>query len=219
EGAGHDPRLLGAVAAGGGAAGVHGRLQGRLPRRRLQLHRRELLLVVDERRAQRGQLVGRRLRKRSGRRRRQGGRDVRPRGARRDGVRRARASSKGRAMAMNVKPVPALDDRINEIRMLTAKIVNRDILPHERELWALRGDGTVDESARARARALRHRVQENVKQAGLWAPHLPPEYGGAGLSFLEHAYMNEVLAYSIGAASLFGVVAPNSGNQKILLRY
>ncbi|HZR84668.1 MAG TPA: acyl-CoA dehydrogenase family protein [Candidatus Binatia bacterium] len=122
-------------------------------------------------------------------------------------------------MAMNVKPVPALDDRINEIRMLTAKIVNRDILPHERELWALRGDGTVDESARARARALRHRVQENVKQAGLWAPHLPPEYGGAGLSFLEHAYMNEVLAYSIGAASLFGVVAPNSGNQKILLRY
>jgi acyl-CoA dehydrogenase len=31
--------------------------------------------------------------------------------------------------------------------------------------------------------------------------------------------MNEVLAYSVGAASLFGVVAPNSGNQKILLKY
>ena len=58
-----------------------------------------------------------------------------------------------------------------------------------------------------------------MKKAGLWAPHLPPEYGGAGLSFLEHAYMNEMLAYSIGAASLFGVVAPNSGNQKILLKY
>ena len=40
-----------------------------------------------------------------------------------------------------------------------------------------------------------------------------------GLSFLQHAYMNEVLAYSIGAASLFGVVAPNSGNQKILVKY
>ena len=58
-----------------------------------------------------------------------------------------------------------------------------------------------------------------MKQAGLWAPHLPEEYGGCGLSFLEHAYMNEVLAYSMGAASLFGVVAPNSGNQKILLKY
>ena len=32
-----------------------------------------------------------------------------------------------------------------------------------------------------------------------------------GLDFLAHAYMNEVLAYAIGAASLFGVVAPNSG--------
>jgi acyl-CoA dehydrogenase len=31
--------------------------------------------------------------------------------------------------------------------------------------------------------------------------------------------MNEVLAYAIGAASLFGVVAPNSGNQTILVKY
>jgi acyl-CoA dehydrogenase len=122
-------------------------------------------------------------------------------------------------MPMNVNPIPALDDRINEIRALTARIVNRDILPRERELWAWRSDGTVDDGARARARGLRAEIREKVRQAGLWAPHLPPEYGGAGLSFLEHAYMNEILAYSMGAAALFGVVAPNSGNQKILLKY
>jgi acyl-CoA dehydrogenase len=58
-----------------------------------------------------------------------------------------------------------------------------------------------------------------VKKAGLWAPHLPREYGGAGLDFIQHAYMNEVLAYALGAASLFGVVAPNSGNQTILVKY
>ena len=40
-----------------------------------------------------------------------------------------------------------------------------------------------------------------------------------GLDFLAHAYMNEVLAYAIGAAALFGVVAPNSGNQTILVKY
>ena len=40
-----------------------------------------------------------------------------------------------------------------------------------------------------------------------------------GLDFLAHAYMNEVLAYAIGAARLFGVVAPNSGNQSILVKY
>ena len=50
-------------------------------------------------------------------------------------------------------------------------------------------------------------------EAGLWAPHFPTEYGGMGLDFLTHAYMNEVLAYAVGAAPLFGVVAPNSGNQ------
>ena len=122
-------------------------------------------------------------------------------------------------MPMNVKPIPALDSRINEIRDLTARIINDHILPHERELWALRRGADASAEDRERARELRRKVQDKVKEAGLWAPHLPPEYGGAGLSFLEHAYMNEVLAYCLGAASLFGVVAPNSGNQKILLKY
>jgi acyl-CoA dehydrogenase len=121
-------------------------------------------------------------------------------------------------MQMNVKPVPTLDPRINEIRMLAAQIINRDILPNERKLWAGWRDGATDEERRA-ARELRESIRQKVKQAGLWAPHLPPEYGGAGLNFLEHAYMNEVLAYSMGAAALFGVVAPNSGNQQILLKY
>jgi len=121
-------------------------------------------------------------------------------------------------MPMNVQPIPTLDPRINEIRGLTAKIVNRDILPNERLLWASRRAAVTDEERQA-GRALRASIKEKVKRAGLWAPHLPPEYGGAGLSFLEHAYMNEVLAYSLGAAVLFGVVAPNSGNQKILLKY
>jgi len=120
---------------------------------------------------------------------------------------------------MNVQAIPSLSDRINQIRIQTAKIVNDEILPHENKLWATRRDGKVDDAERSKARTLRHEIQAKVKQAGLWAPHLPEEYGGCGLSFLEHAYMNEVLAYSMGAASLFGVVAPNSGNQKILLKY
>jgi acyl-CoA dehydrogenase len=121
-------------------------------------------------------------------------------------------------MHMNVKPIPTLDPRINEIRSLTAQIVNREILPNERNLWAGWRDGATEEDRRS-ARELRESIKQKVRQAGLWAPHLPPQYGGAGLGFLEHAYMNEVLAYSMGAAALFGVVAPNSGNQQILLKY
>ena len=121
-------------------------------------------------------------------------------------------------MAMNVKAIPTLDSRINDIRELTARIVNRDILPNERQLWVGYRSGATDHERRV-ARELRESIKQKVKQAGLWAPHLPAEYGGAGLGFLEHAYMNEVLAYSMGAAALFGVVAPNSGNQQILLKY
>jgi len=121
-------------------------------------------------------------------------------------------------MPMNVQSIASLPDRINQIRLLTAEIVNREILPHENLLWRSRADGASEEERR-RAKELREGIKQKVKQAGLWAPHMPEEYGGCGLSFLEHAYMNEVLAYAMGAASLFGVVAPNSGNQKILLKY
>src|SRR5262245_38768845 len=122
-------------------------------------------------------------------------------------------------MPMNVRVISTLDSRINEIRLATAEIVNCDILPNETKLWAFRRDGAVDEDQKREAVELRREIQAKVKKAKLWAPHLPEEYGGMGLDFLPHAYMNEVLAYSVGAASLFGVVAPNSGNQKILLKY
>jgi acyl-CoA dehydrogenase len=120
---------------------------------------------------------------------------------------------------MNVQPIPSAPGRVNDVRSLTAQIVNKEILPHENFLWAWEGDARFQQSDLLQARELREEIKKKVKQAGLWAPHLPVEYGGAGLSFLEHAYMNEVLAYAIGAAALFGVVAPNSGNQTILLKY
>jgi acyl-CoA dehydrogenase len=119
---------------------------------------------------------------------------------------------------MNVQPIPNIPERINEIRQLTARIVNNEILPNESILWAARG-GRYKDSDVEEGRRVRDDIKHKVKEAGLWAPHLPVEYGGAGLNFLEHAYMNEVLAYASGAASLFGVVAPNSGNQTILVKY
>jgi acyl-CoA dehydrogenase len=122
-------------------------------------------------------------------------------------------------MAMNVKPIPTLDDRINDLRLRTAAIVNEDILPNESILWRAHANGEVSDRERRESIELREKVKAKVWEAGLWAPHLPTEYGGMGLDFLAHAYMNEVLAYAVGAASLFGVVAPNSGNQSILVKY
>ena len=122
-------------------------------------------------------------------------------------------------MQMNVKPIPTLDAA--DQRDPRAHGEDRQPrYPAQRE--ASCGQDTArprpDEERRS-SRELRESIKAKVKKAGLWAPHLPPEYGGVGLGFLEHAYMNEVLAYSMGAAALFGVVAPNSGNQSILLKY
>ncbi len=122
-------------------------------------------------------------------------------------------------MPINVKPVPTLDGRVNDIRMRTAAIVNEWILPNEARLWGHRRRDDASDRERREAIALREEIKQVVWSAGLWAPHLPREYGGMGLDFLAHAYMNEVLAYAVGAASLFGVVAPNSGNQSILVKY
>ena len=122
-------------------------------------------------------------------------------------------------MPITVTPLANLDERTNDVRLRTAALINDEILPREGELWPQRQGAALSDEVRAAARQARDEVKEKVKAAGLWAPHLPTEYGGMGLEFLPHAYMNEILAYAVGAAGLFGVVAPNSGNQKILAKY
>ncbi len=110
---------------------------------------------------------------------------------------------------MQVAPIPSLDDQTNQIRLSTAEIVSKDIIPNEHFLRRR------DESSKK----IWSDIVRKVKQAGLWAPHLPEEYGGMGIGFLKHAYMNEILAWSPFSNPLFGVMAPNSGNQKILVKY
>ena len=39
-------------------------------------------------------------------------------------------------MLMNVQPIATVSERINEVRALTARIVNKEILPNENLLWA-----------------------------------------------------------------------------------
>ncbi len=126
-------------------------------------------------------------------------------------------------MPINVEEVAGLEPALNEIRRRTAELVNEEILPVEDELgWMLRGyaaDAEEKERHRCRAIALKEEIKAKVADAGLWAPHLPTEYGGMGLDFLSLAYMHEVLAYATGASELFGVAAPNAGNASVLAKY
>jgi acyl-CoA dehydrogenase len=109
---------------------------------------------------------------------------------------------------MQISPIPTLDDETNQIRDLTAKIVAEHVIPNEHLLR--RGKDSA---------SLWAELQKRVKETGLWAPHLPQEYGGMGIGFLKLAYMNEILAWSPYSNPVFGIMAPDSGNQKILVKY
>ena len=110
---------------------------------------------------------------------------------------------------MDIKPIPTLSEEVNDIRTRTANIVAEHIIPNERDIYS-GGD---------KSKSLREDIRQEVKKEKLWAPHLPEEYGGMGIGFIAHAYMNEILAWSPLSNRLFGVIAPNSGNQKVILKY
>jgi alkylation response protein AidB-like acyl-CoA dehydrogenase len=64
--------------------------------------------------------------------------------------------------------------------------------------------------------ALIDELRQEAKDAGLWAPHLPPEAGGTGNGFLEYAYLNEEIGRSAYAQLILGCQAPDAGNGEIL---
>jgi alkylation response protein AidB-like acyl-CoA dehydrogenase len=66
---------------------------------------------------------------------------------------------------------------------------------------------------------LLRQLQDEVRAAGLWAPHVPPDAGGTGTGFLDYAYLNEHIGRSVWGQRVFGCQAPDAGNAEILHLY
>jgi acyl-CoA dehydrogenase len=64
---------------------------------------------------------------------------------------------------------------------------------------------------------LERELQQKIKALGLWAPHLPREWGGMGIGFIGQALVNEIAGRSVIAPRLFGNAAPDAGNAELLL--
>jgi acyl-CoA dehydrogenase len=58
-----------------------------------------------------------------------------------------------------------------------------------------------------------------VKALGLWAPHLPKEHGGLGLTLSQFALVSEELGRTPIGHYLFNCQAPDIGNMEILLAH
>ena len=99
-----------------------------------------------------------------------------------------------------------IPDLVAERRERVRAFMEEHVYPNEPR--ALRGERAAD--------ALIAKLQQEAKEAGLWAPHLPPEAGGSGSGFIEYAYLNEEIGRSFIAQLIFGCQAPDAGNGEIL---
>src|SRR6478672_9679946 len=93
-------------------------------------------------------------------------------------------------------------ERLEQVRAFMADRV----LPNESAIER------QDEAGEAILRSL----QDEVRELGLWAPHVPPEAGGTGTGFLDYAYLNEHIGRSVWGQLVFGCQAPDAGNAEIL---
>ena len=93
-------------------------------------------------------------------------------------------------------------ERLEQVR----GIMRDRVLPNEAALD--REDDAAD--------ALVAELRDEVKRAGLWAPHVPPDAGGTGTGFLDYAYLNEQIGRTLWGQLVFGCQAPDAGNAEIL---
>src|SRR3954466_6172715 len=63
------------------------------------------------------------------------------------------------------------------------------------------------------------RLRGRVREMGLFTPHMPREWGGGGLPFLDLAPVSEVLGRSVIGHYVFNVQAPDAGNMELLLHH
>jgi acyl-CoA dehydrogenase len=84
----------------------------------------------------------------------------------------------------------------------------------ETELWPL--ETIADDLSYEDLDVILKPLQEQVKQRGLWAAHLPPELGGQGFGQVKLALMHQILGTTAIAPTVFGNQAPDSGNGEII---
>ncbi len=98
-----------------------------------------------------------------------------------------------------------LPPELEELRDRVASFVRDEVVPVEGRVED-GGDERRLGDLRARARA-----------AGLWNPHLPPEWGGLGLGALGMALVSQELGASGLASLALNCMAPDEGNMHLLL--
>lgn len=94
---------------------------------------------------------------------------------------------------------------LEDIRTRVAAFVRDEVLPVEPEVDATNFDQRLEE------------LRMGARAAGLWNPHLPPQWGGLGLGALGMALVSQELGVSALASLALNCMAPDEGNMHLLL--
>ncbi|MDG3010152.1 acyl-CoA dehydrogenase [Rhodococcus sp. D2-41] len=62
----------------------------------------------------------------------------------------------------------------------------------------------------------RERIQQQAREAGVFAPHAPTEFGGHGLDMRDRAAVFEEAGYSVFGPTALNIAAPDEGNMHML---
>ncbi|HEY5663683.1 MAG TPA: acyl-CoA dehydrogenase family protein [Ilumatobacter sp.] len=103
-----------------------------------------------------------------------------------------------------------VSDQMATMLAMIREFMDREVIPLENEMLF----GDPDSLAIGVAAA-----QQKVKQMGLWAPNHPVEFGGLGLSMVDHGLFAEAVGRSPLGMTVFGTQAPDAGNIEILHKY
>jgi len=97
------------------------------------------------------------------------------------------------------------DPSVAELVRRTAEFVREVVVPiEERE----RGVASSED--------VRLELQQAAKKAGVFAPHVSPEYGGHGLDMRGRAAVFEEAGYSLLGPLALNIAAPDEGNMHML---
>ncbi len=105
---------------------------------------------------------------------------------------------------------PAVSPRMEELRDRIRRFIHDEVFPLERQFLNSRFREILP---------LLTAKRQRVRELGLWAPHLPKEYGGLGLPLAEFAHISEELGRSPIGHYLFNCQAPDVGNMELLIEH
>ena len=100
-----------------------------------------------------------------------------------------------------------IPDRVRSMRGLLREFLKKEVLPLEQRLRHSGFAAILPELRIARQRA---------RETGLFAAHMPPEYGGCALPLTEFAHLSEELGKSPLGHYCFNVQAPDIGNMELI---